>query len=282
MADLALDGVTTVEVKSGYELTLEGELRMLRTARRLGASGDMDVRTTLLALHTLPPEFEQDRAGYLQMVEGELLSAAIEERLIDQVDAFIERVAFTAAECGPFMAAASAAGLGIRVHADQLTPGGGAQAAAGWGARSADHLEHTSEEGAQALAEAGTAAVLLPGAYQTLRQTTPPPVDAFRRHGVDMAVATDLNPGTSPVRSLRMAMNLACVRFGLTPAEVLAGVTRVAARVLGLEADRGTLEVGKRADLAVWNVSHPRELCYWVGGDLLREAVVEGRVRTRL
>lgn len=275
LGDLAADGVTTAEIKSGYDLTVEGELRMLRIARRLGERGLLEIRTTLLGLHVVPPEYGEARGDWVRAVAEVLIPRAADEGLADQVDAFLEGIAFSAEECAPVMASARRHGLGVRLHADQLEDGGGAAAAAAMGARSADHLEHVSEEGIAAMAEAGTVAVLLPGAYHTLRQTTPPPVELFRKHAVPMAVATDLNPGTAPVRSLRLAMNLACVRFGLTPTEALAGATRAAARVLGLE-DRGRLEVGLRADLVVWDVEELAELCYWLGGSLVRERVLAG------
>lgn len=275
LRDLARDGVTTVEVKSGYDLTVEGELRMLDVAHAAGRRAGVAVQGTLLALHALPDEFAHDRAAYVDLVAREMVPRAAEQGRAAQVDAFVEDIAFSAEECAPVFRAARAAGLGLRVHADQLTDSGGAVLAGEWGAASADHLERTSPQGVRAMADGGCVAVLLPGAYLTLRDDHPPPVAAFREAGVPMAVATDLNPGSSPLRSLRTAAALACSLFGLTPAEALAGVTREAARALGLD-DRGVLEVGRRADLAVWHVKRPEELAYWIGGELLRTRVLEG------
>lgn len=275
LRDLAAEGVTTVEVKSGYDLTLDGEIRMLDVAHAAGRRANVAIQGTLLALHALPDEFAQDRAGYIEMVAHEMVPRAAAEGRARQVDAFVEGIAFTADECEPVFRAAREAGLGLRVHADQLTDAGGAELAGRWQAASADHLERTSEAGVQAMAEGGCVAVLLPGAYVTLRDDQPPPIDAMRKHGVSLAVASDLNPGSSPLRSLRTAAALACSVFGLTPAESLAGVTREAARALEL-VDRGVLEVGRRADLAIWEVDRPEELVYWVGGRLLEGRVVEG------
>lgn len=275
LRDLAREGVTTVEVKSGYDLTTDGEIRMLDVAHAAGRRAGVEIQGTLLGLHALPPEFEGDRAGYIELVAREMVPRAAAEGRARQVDAFVEGIAFTAAECAPVFEAARAAGLGLRVHADQLSDAGGAALAGRWGAASADHLERTSEEGVGALAAGGCVAVLLPGAYLTLRDDVPPPVTGFRQQGVPMAVASDLNPGSSPVRSLRTSASLACSLFGLTPAEALAGVTREAARALQLD-DRGVLSVGRRADLAIWEVERLEELVYWIGGDLLLGRVVEG------
>lgn len=278
LARLARHGVTTVEVKSGYGLTVEAELRMLSVARRLGEELPVTVRTTLLGAHALPPEHADDRDGYLDRVVEEMIPEAARRGLADQVDAFCEAIAFTPDECRRVLEAGAAHGLGGRLHADQRTDQGGAALAASVGARSADHLEHASEEGVASMAGAGTAAVLLPGAAYFLRDATVPPVARFRAHGVPMAVATDLNPGSSPVRSPLLALSLACTLFGLTPAEAVAGMTRVAAEVLGLGEQVGTLEEGKRADLALWDVDHPAELAYWVGGRSCRGVVKDGRV----
>ncbi len=275
---LARDGVTTVEVKSGYDLTVEGELRMLAAARDAGDRADVEVRGTLLALHALPPEFAHRREDFVRLVVDEMLPAARARGLAHQVDAFLEDFAFTAEECEALFAAGRAHGFGLRLHADQRSASGGAALAGRWGAASADHLERCDAAGIEALAEGGSVAVLLPGAYLVLRDDRPPPVKGFRRAGVPMAVATDLNPGSSPVRSLRTAGSLACSLFGMTPAEALAGMTREAARALGL-GDRGVLEVGRRADLAVWEVDRPEELVYWIGGDPLRHRVVGGELK---
>ncbi|MFQ5535877.1 MAG: imidazolonepropionase [Gemmatimonadota bacterium] len=277
--DLVREGVTTVEVKSGYGLETETELRMLRLAARAGREEGVGVHTTFLGAHALPEEYARDRAGYLEMVCREMIPRVAREELADCVDAFLETIAFTAEECARVFSAAQDHGLAVRLHADQLSDGGGAALAARFHARSADHLEYTSAAGVRAMAEAGTAAVLLPGAAHFLGDPTVPPVDLFREHGVPMAVATDLNPGSSPLRSPLLAMNFACVRFGLTPEEALVGMTRVAAGVLGLSGEKGTLEVGKRADLVVWEVDHPAELAYWMGGNPCRAVVTGGGPR---
>ncbi len=273
---LAGRGVTTVEIKSGYGLETETELRMLRVARSLAELVGVRVQTTLLGAHAIPPEFSGDRTGYVRLVCEVMIPSAAASGLADAVDAFGERIAFTPEECARVFEAARASGLPVRLHADQLSDQGGAALAAAVGARSADHLEHTSAEGVRAMAAAGTVAVLLPGAAHFLRDTTVPPVAAFREHGVPMAVATDLNPGSSPLLDPLQAASLACLRFGLTPEEALAGMTRHAARALGLEREIGTLTVGKRADLTVWGVDHPAELSYWMGADLCRGVVRAG------
>ena len=273
---LHAEGVTTLEIKSGYGQEPESELRMLRVARRLGESPSVDVRTTLLAAHVLPPEYEGRTAEFLEMVREEMIPRAVTEGLADAVDAFCENIAFSVEECRGVLEVGRRAGLGVRLHADQLTDGGGAALAASLGALTADHLEYTSEEGVRAMAAAGTTAVLLPGAFYFIKETRVPPVAAFREAGVPMAVATDLNPGSSPLNSILLAMNMACTLFGLTPEEAFRGVTVNGARALGLEGDRGTLEEGKKADLAVWKIGHPRELSYWLGGLPCTGAVKNG------
>jgi imidazolonepropionase len=260
------EGVATIEIKSGYGLSLESELKMLRVARRLGATGKVRVRTSLLAAHAVPPEFAGRADAYVDHIIEDLLPQAVAEKLADAVDAFAENIAFSPPQVARLFEAARALGLRVKLHADQLTDGGGAALAASFGALSADHLEYTSEEGVRAMAQAGTVAVLLPGAYATVGATQPPPVAAFRANGVRMAVATDCNPGSSPLCSLLMAVNLACSLFRLTPEEALAGITREAAHALGLGETTGTLEAGKVADFAVWRIGHPRELAYWMGG----------------
>jgi imidazolonepropionase len=260
------EGVTTVEIKSGYGLTMPDELKMLRAARTLAAAHSLRIRTSLLAAHAVPSEFAGRADAYLDHVIGDILPAVVAENLADAVDAFAETVAFSPAQVARLFTAAQAHGLPVKLHADQLSDGGGAALAARFGALSADHLEYTSEAGARAMGQAGTVAVLLPGAYATVGATQPPPVAAFRAHGVRMAVATDCNPGSSPMGSLLMAVNLACCLFRLTPEEALAGVTRNAAAALGVLGEIGTLAVGKAADLCVWPVGHPRELAYWMGG----------------
>ncbi|SEM16929.1 imidazolonepropionase [Luteibacter sp. UNCMF331Sha3.1] len=272
---LLADGVTTLEIKSGYGLEPEAERRMLRVARRLGEVLGVDVRTSFLGLHALPPEYAGRRDDYVALVCDIMLPSLADEELVDAVDAFCEGIGFTHAETQRLFDKATALGLPVKLHAEQLSDLGGAALVARYGGLSADHLEWTSPDAVRAMAAAGTVAVLLPGAYYALRDTRPPPVDAFREHGVAMAVATDLNPGTSPLLSLRLAMGMACTLFRLTPEEALRGATVNAARALGLT-DRGTLAPGQRADLAVWNVRHLAELCYWIGGSLLRESWVAG------
>jgi imidazolonepropionase len=263
---LASEGVTTVEIKSGYGLDTANERKMLQAARRLAGACGVDVRTTLLAAHAIPPEFADRRASYLDVVCAETIPALAKEGLADAVDAFCEGIGFTVAETRRVFTAARAAGLPVKLHADQLSDTGGAALAAEFGALSADHLEYANDTGIAAMARAGTVAVLLPGAFYALRESRSPPVAALRTHGVPMAVATDCNPGTSPVSSLLLMLNMACTLFGLTPAEALAGATRHGARALGLR-DRGTLEEGMRADLVLWDVAAPAELSYRIGSN---------------
>lgn len=276
---MAGEGTATVEIKSGYGLDLDTEIRMLEVARRLGRASGLTVKTTLLAAHAVPPEFRGRPDDYLGFVGDELLPRVAEDGLADAVDGFCESVAFSAAQLAGLFERARALGLPVKLHADQRTDGGGAALAARHGALSADHLEYTPESGIEALAGAGTVAVLLPGAFLTLGESRRPPVGALRRHGVPIALATDCNPGTSPLASLPEAMALASRLFGLTPEECLAGVTRHAARALGLQRDRGTLEAGKRADVAVWDIGHPRDLTYWLGRRALRGLLVGGQDR---
>lgn len=270
------EGVTTLEIKSGYGQEPESELRLLRAGRRLGESPSVDVKTTLLAAHVLPEEYEGRRADFLEMVTEEMIPRAVTEGLADGIDAFCESIAFTPEECSAVLGVGKKAGLAVHLHADQLTEGGGAALAASLGALSADHLEYASREGVEAMARSGTTAVLLPGAFFFIRETQPPPVSDFREAGVPMAIATDLNPGSSPLSSILLAMNMACTLFSLTPEEAFRGVTVNGARALGLEGDRGTLEEGKKADLAVWEIGHPRELAYWIGGRPCKGAVKDG------
>ena len=271
---LMAEGVTTVEIKSGYGLDLANELKTLRVARRLG-SADVNVRTTLLAAHALPPEAES-KAAYIDLVVNEILPAAAAEGLADAVDGFCEGIAFSPEEISLVFDAAGKAGLPVKLHADQMTNLNGAALAASYKALSADHLEYTDAAGADAMARSGTIAVVLPGAYYFLREQKKPPIAEFRRAGVPMAVATDCNPGTSPLTSLLLAVNMAATLFGLTVEECLAGITRNAARALGMADEVGTLEPGKWADFAIWNISEPAELVYWLGFNPLHARVWRG------
>lgn len=274
---LIADGATTIEIKSGYGLDFENERKMLRVARRLEQLG-IGVRTTYLAAHALPPEYLGRGDEYIQAAI-EWLERLHAEKLVDAVDAFCEGIGFSPAQTRRMFEAARALHLPVKLHADQLSDLGGGALAAAFDGLSADHVEHTSIESVRAMAERGTVAVLLPGAFHVLRETRLPPLDAFREHGVPMAVATDCNPGTSPLLSLRQAMQLACTHFRLTPEESLRGTTINAARALGLH-DRGVLRVGARADFVQWNIGHPSELCYWLGGPLAQSVHAGGhRVR---
>lgn len=265
LATLISEGVTTVEIKSGYGLETEAETKQLRVARRLGESLPVSVQTTFLGAHALPPEYKDRQGDYIDLVIDEMLPAVAEAGVADAVDAFCESIGFTPDETARVFDAARAHGLPVKLHADQLTDLGGAALAARYGGLSADHLEYTSEDGVKAMAAAGTVAVVLPGAFYTLRETNLPPLDQFRRHGVPIAIATDFNPGSSPTPSLLLMLNMACTLFRMTPEESLAGVTRNAAAALGLAGDRGTLEAGKRADFVLWDIAHPAELAYWYG-----------------
>jgi imidazolonepropionase len=269
-------GVTTVEIKSGYGLTQKAELKSLQVARSLGQQFPIDVRTTLLAAHALPPEFQGRADDYIDEIVHHILPEAVRLRLADAVDAFCETIGFTPAQTRRVFEAARANGLPVKIHAEQLSNQGGAALAAEFGALSADHLEHLDEAGVRAMARAGTVAVMLPGAYYFLRDTQPPPISLFRRYGVPMAVATDCNPGTSPSTHLPLMMNMACTLFGMTPSEALLGVTRHAAQALGLSASHGSIELGKRADLCLWDADHPAALSYAIGGNSLRARLKNG------
>lgn len=276
LAGLTREGVTTVEIKSGYGLDFESEIKMLEAAGELARG--VRVKRTFLGLHALPPEFKDDRAAFVQLVADVMVPAIAAQGLADAVDAYCDTIGFSAEEVDYVFAAARENGLDVKLHAEQLSNQNGAALAARYGALSADHLEHLDEAGVEALAKAGTVAVLLPGAYYMLRETKAPPVEKLRAACVPLALATDCNPGTSPLASPLAALNLACVLFRLTPEEALAGMTREGARALGLSDEIGTLEPGKHADLALWSVGSPAELSYWLGAPLLRERVFAGRV----
>ena len=273
---LASSGVTTVEIKSGYGLDLATEVRMLQVARRLERRGAVRVRTTFLGAHVVPPEYEGRADEYVDQVVDTMLPEVARLGLADAVDVFCERMAFTPAQADRVLTAAGRLGLAVKVHADQLTNSDGAVLAARHNALSADHLEHTGPAGVAALAQAGTVAVLLPGAAHVLADPVAPPVPELRAAGIPVAVATDANPGTSPLLSLPLAMHLACVRFGLTPDEALRGVTVNAAAALGLVGEVGELSPGAQADLVVWDAERPVELVYWMGANLCHQRVLAG------
>ena len=273
---LIREGVTTVEIKSGYGLTLVDELKMLRVARRLGEALPIRVKTTLLAAHAVPPEYRDDPDSWVETICQEIIPAAAEAGLADAVDVFCEHIGFSLAQTEQVYLAADQYGLAVKGHMDQLSNLGGSTLAAHFGALSVDHLEHLDAAGIQALAHRGVVATLLPTAFYFLKETKLPPVEALRRAGVPMAVSSDINPGTAPIVSLRMAMNMACTLFGLTPVEAMAGVTRHAARALGEQERLGQLRVGMQADFLIWNCAHPAELSYLIGVDQLVSRVLNG------
>lgn len=273
-------GTTTVEIKSGYGLDVETELRMLRVARELGERVGVSVRATYLGAHVVPTEFAERRGTYLDLVCDVMIPRIARDGLADAVDVFCDSIAFAPAETARVFEAAARAGLAVKAHADQLADTGAAEIAARHRALSADHLEHASDAGIAALARAGTVAVVLPGAYYYLNETTKPPIATLRARGVPMALATDCNPGTSPVLAMTTILNMACVLFGFSPEEAIAGATRHAARALGLD-DRGELRVGARCDLAIWDASDPAELCYWLGDAPCSSVVVRGETLGR-
>jgi imidazolonepropionase len=274
---LLRDGVTTLEVKSGYGLDLPNERKMLRVARRLGQTLPLTVRATCLAAHALPPEFAGRADDYIDEVARRMLPVLAAEGLVDAVDAFCEHLAFSPAQVERVFEAARHLGLPVKLHAEQLSALHGATLAARYGALSADHLEYLTEDDVLAMARAGTVAVLLPGAFYALRETQLPPIDLLRRHGVPIAISSDLNPGTSPALSLRLMLSMACTLFRLTPEEALAGATSHAARALGLQATHGELAAGRVADFVAWEIDHPSELAYWIGGDLPKRVIRHAR-----
>ncbi|MGD9582413.1 MAG: imidazolonepropionase [Lysobacterales bacterium] len=276
---LLADGVTAIEIKSGYGLDLASERKLLQVARRVGQLLGIEVQVTYLALHALPAEYADRRAAYLDAVINEWLPTLHGERLIDAVDGFGADIAFGREEIRRLFAAATALGLPLKLHADQLSDQGGAALLAEFAGRSADHIEYTAPDVCAQLAAAGSVAVLLPGAFYCLRENTRPPIAALRAAGVAMAIATDCNPGTSPLLSLRLAMNQACTLFGLTPAEAFAGVTLHAARALGWQERKGQIVAGFDADLAIWNLNNPAELSYWIGGRGPESLFVGGQPR---
>ncbi len=277
LAALMAEGVTTVEIKSGYGLEQQAELKQLRVARRIGRERPVTVRTTFLGAHAVPPEYKGLSGDYAALVAGPMLDAVAAEGLADAVDAFCEGIAFSPAETKAVFEAAKAKGLAIKVHAEQLSNLHGAKLAAEMGALSADHLEYLDEDGVIAMAKAGTVAVVLPGAFYFLRETQKPPIELMRKHGAAIALATDANPGSSPLTSPLLVLNMACTLFRMTPEEALAGLTRNAATALGLQDEIGTLEAGKRCDLAIWDIERPAELAYRIGFNPLHTRIWNGQ-----
>jgi imidazolonepropionase len=277
LESLLAEGVTTIEIKSGYGLDVETEMKMLRVARKLGTLRPVDVKTTFLGAHTFPPEYKENHEGYVSIVCDQALPRIVSENLADAVDAFCEGIAFSVEETKSVFKAARAFNLPVKLHAEQLSNLGGAKMAARFDALSVDHIEYLDEDGVESISKSGTVAVLLPGAFYYLREKQAPPVAALRNHKVPIAIATDLNPGSSPVHSLLATMNMACVLFGLTPEEALLGVTANAARALGLK-DRGTIAVGQKADLALWDVRRPGDLAYPLGFNPLAAVIRNGEL----
>lgn len=276
LRSLLRDGVTTVEIKSGYGLDLANERKMLRVARRLGEALPVSVRATCLAAHALPPEYKDRADDYIEHICNKMLPALAAEGLVDAVDAFCEYLAFSTEQVERVFKVARQLGLPVKLHAEQLSSLHGSSLAARYQALSADHLEFMTEEDAIAMAAAGTVAVLLPGAFYFLRETQLPPMDALRKHGVKIAIASDLNPGTSPALSVRLMLNMACTLFRMTPEEALAGATQHAATALGMGDTHGSLEVGKVADFVAWQIDRPADLAYWLGGELDKRVVRHG------
>jgi imidazolonepropionase len=276
LKSLMADGVTTVEIKSGYGLSLESELKMLRVAGQLGDSFPVTVKRTCLAAHAMPPEYA-DKDAYIDYLCETVLPKVATLGMADAVDAFCEGIAFSTEQVVRYFKVAASLGLPVKIHAEQLSSLGGTAMASSFKALSADHIEFIEEADVHAMAESGTVAVLLPGAFFTLKETQRPPIALLRQYGVPMAIATDANPGTSPALSLRLMMNMACTLFALTPEEALAGATIHAAKALGMADTHGSLEVGKVADFVCWDVESPGELSYWLGGDLVKTRVYEGK-----
>ena len=276
LRSLLRDGVTTVEIKSGYGLDLANERKMLRVARRLGEALPVSVRATCLAAHALPPEYKDRADDYIEHICQEMLPALAAEGLVDAVDAFCEYLAFSTEQVERVFKVAQQLGLPVKLHAEQLSSLHGSSLAARYHALSADHLEFMTEADAIAMAASGTVAVLLPGAFYFLRETQLPPMDALRKHGVKIAIASDLNPGTSPALSVRLMLNMACTLFRMTPEEALAGATQHAATALGMGDTHGSLEVGKVADFVAWQIDRPADLAYWLGGELDKRVVRHG------
>ena len=275
------EGVTTIEIKSGYGLDAKNEIKMLRVARKLAEHYPISIRTTFLGAHTIPPEFKGKADEYIDAVCNDMLPMIAKEKLADAVDGFCETIAFSPVQIAKVFEAAKKHGLAVKLHAEQLSDQGGAKLAAGYKALSADHLEFVSEDGIKAMAKSGTVAVLLPGAFYMLKETHKPPVELLRKHGVAIAIASDCNPGTSPVNSLLLMLNMGCLLFGLTPEEALAGVTRNAALALGIDDKVGTLETGKIADMVLWDIASPVELSYRLGYNPCIGTVKQGKYYAR-
>lgn len=271
------EGVTTLEIKSGYGLDTQSEIKMLRVVKSLAARHPVDIAATFLGAHTIPPEYKSKVDDYIDLICDEMLPAIAADKLASCVDAYCETIAFSTQQISRVFKSAQTLGLHVKLHADQLSNGHGAELAAQFNALSADHLEYTSDKGVHAMAAAGTVAVLLPGAFYMLKEKKLPPIASFRKAGVPMAIASDCNPGTSPILSLRLIMNMACILFGMTPEEALSGVTRNAAKALGLQAKIGTLETGKQADLVLWEIQHPAELSYSAGGNVCLDIYKNGK-----
>ncbi len=277
LSDMKSQGITTIEIKSGYGLNLETEIKMLNVAKKIGEYENVRVCTTFLGAHALPPEYKDRPDDYIDLVCNDMIPKIAELGLADAVDGFCENIAFSTAQIRRVFKAAQKYGLPVKLHAEQLSHQGGTKLAAEFGALSADHLEYIDEDDVKSMAKAGMVAVLLPGAFYYLKETQKPPIDLFRKHGVPMALATDCNPGSSPITSPLLILNMACTLFGFTPEEALAGMTREGAKSLGLSQKTGTLEINKSADLAIWAIEHPAELSYWVGNVTILNRFYQGK-----